>query len=294
MNNKCPICKSTDIKLFDYPTAKNNLFKNLNILLCNTCIFRCVIDPIDPKELELYYRNEYSSEHECRTRYGKPEEYFSSEKNMFKAGRSSYQLDLAEKYFRKINDRSVLPKKILDFGAGFGTTLFLAGSKWPNAECYAIEQDESMYPYLDYINADKTTTSDCADIDVLISSQSLEHVDIFSIGGMLESMKNVLSPNGIILIDVPNNSFSSDTQYQMHVHEPHLLFFSKKSLSKLFKSYGFKILFISEYGDIISKNQINRMYNFMLKGLHRLGVLPLHPRYSIKDGKGLRMVVCKK
>jgi SAM-dependent methyltransferase len=238
-------CGSDRSVSIPYPMPRNPLFRDLRIELCRDCGLGAVRKSIKPEKLRQYYVSEYAG-HAGRHAAPAPENYFSDTAVMFKPKRSLSQLRLAK------GSLAAAPKRILDLGAGFGTTLFLARRDfWPQAELIAIEPDRSMSSYLSAAGCCQVLSIDDVEprsCDLIIASHVLEHYQADEIGDVLAQLRLLLARRGTLLVEVPNSDFSDDPTIAAHSHEPHLLFFSKKALGSLLTRHGFKVTFLASAG----------------------------------------------
>ncbi|MEQ8356258.1 MAG: class I SAM-dependent methyltransferase [Kiloniellaceae bacterium] len=233
--------------MIDYPMPVSELFSDLKIGLCPKCGLGAVLSQIDAQRLHLYYEQDYAKLAKRHQRPA-PAAYFADPAHMFKPQRSRSQLRLAASHL------SCTPRRILDLGAGFGTTLHLARAEfWPEAELTAIEPDLSMAPYLHTVGAEVVPGIEQAaqnSYNLIIASHVLEHYQAFEIMELLHSVRKLLAPRGIVVAEVPNSDFAAYPDIAGHSHEPHLLFFSQESFTSLFKACGLPILFASTVGSL--------------------------------------------
>ncbi len=240
----------------DYPLPRNVLFQGLQVAVCRDCGFGTVPERIDPERLQNYYRCEYAG-HAERGLMPLPVKYFSDTAEMFKPQRSLSQLRLANRHLTKAPDR------ILDLGAGFGTTLYLARRDfWPEAELIAVEPDSTMGEYL--ATAGCRQISDLNDAvpasyDLIIASHVLEHYQADDIGRVLARIRSLLAPSGMLLAEVPNSDFSVYQEIAGHSHEPHLLFFSQRAFGSLLENHGFHIRFLESVGSLRRRSVSSRL-----------------------------------
>ena len=106
------------------------------------------------------------------------------------------------------------------------------------------------------------------EIDLIWMSHSLEHIHPLDLDQTIKSFYNALAKNGRIFIEIPNDI--ANLEFLL----PHVLFFKKEGLIKLFQNHGFKVVAISsinEKNDTIEKNKPtkisdeNNNSNFFLK-----------------------------
>lgn len=268
--NVCKICNSKSIHSHFY-NSNTKTFNKKEILKCSYCNFHFNIS-ISQNDLNYYYQKEYNSNDFCRSElFSTPAEYFSQEKNQFKPGRSKLHINLLKKF-------SVRSKKlnILDCGAGLGTTLYWASKYLDKPTLNAYENDITSKNYLRYIGSNIITgdpevslNTYPAQFDVIIMSHFLEHLSINILNSFLDVVHDKLKPNGIVLVEVPNDNWNL-YPHKKHANPPHTCFFSKKSLYNLF-SKKFKVNFVNTYGYRLNKN-INifgRIYDKLYSKFYR-------------------------
>ena len=71
-------------------------------------------------------------------------------------------------------------------------------------------------------------------------SHSLEHIHPNDLNKIIKNYYNALNPGGKIFIEIPDDFKTG------YLYFPHTLFFTKKSLSKLFQNFKYKITAVSE------------------------------------------------
>lgn len=244
-------CSAVQSHSIAYPHPRSPIFNDLTVAVCRNCGLGTVEQSINPAELQRYYQQDYAGL-AGRDEKPEPESYFSDTGMMFKPQRSLSQLRLARKRVKQA------PRVILDLGAGFGTTLYLARRDfWPEATLIAVEPDLSMERYLEMAGANQVSSLaevENGSCDLIIASHVLEHYQGEELAGVLAELRSVLAPGGTLLAEVPNSDFSSDIGIAGHSHEPHLLFFSKRAFGNIFGKSGFRVSFLSTVGPSRSRS----------------------------------------
>ena len=242
---QCLICGNAAAAALAYPHPKSELFEGLEVCLCRSCGMGWVDRQLDPARLHAYYAEDYA-QHAKRVQRPGPEAYFGAPEQMFKPQRSRAQLRLAQERLARP------PRRLLDFGAGFGTTLYLARKEFrPETTLVAVEPDLSMKPYLEFIaaeiveNLDQVATASC---DLIIASHVIEHYQSAEVEEVLQKLRACLAPDGLLVAEVPNSDFQAYPDIAGHSHEPHLLFFSQKAFAALFTAAGFSVPCVSTTG----------------------------------------------
>lgn len=157
------------------------------------------------------------------------------------------------KIIDKIQNAVHRPLRILDAGCGDGINLAML-TQIPTAEIFAIdynpirvERVKENFPDVKISQQDMTNLNmKEKDFDIILCSQVLEHIpnDIDA----LFQLKNILAPEGILLVGVPNEGCFL-ARIRNHILEPyisrttdHVHFYTEKELLKKFKSTGLCIL----------------------------------------------------
>ncbi|MEO5335009.1 MAG: class I SAM-dependent methyltransferase [Magnetococcus sp. YQC-5] len=185
----------------------------------------------------------------------KSDRYSQSFRYMHKPHRQMMHLCYASSIYRKLNGYGLpstqhpapstqhpAPLTILDIGTGFGNCLYFAKTFfWKDVELLAYEPDETMMPYLHHIGAKMVTLEaiKSSSVDIVFSSQSMEHVEVLESIRIMSEIRRVLRPKGILSLEVPNVSFKTHACHHSASHEPHLLFFSIQSLRRFVEKFNF-------------------------------------------------------
>jgi len=217
MNQKCPLCSNNKVILQD---------KKLSVFYCNSCNHRFTL--LEKKEQEKYTPKYFSDTH----------------KNWF--GYPNYRL--FSYVLRKLPRRKI---KLLDVGCGNGSFLKYVLGKKNNIELHGIDLVENNYPDINFIKADISKVSINEKFDVIVSFQTIEHID--NPHRFIKILKNMLKDNGIIFIDTINsgslmNIMSEHIKklwrvpYERVYDHHHLNHFSKQSLRKLMKTEKFEVI----------------------------------------------------
>ncbi len=139
-------------------------------------------------------------------------------------------------YKKCIQHRHGKTLDVLDYGGGNGANMRPFLEKGHN--CYIVDYNKNIIQGIRHIGAD----IDCVDFtlkfDTIICSHVLEHVSEFS--RLINKLKHLLTPNGIIYAEVPLEVFAGIPIENDPV--THINFFTLNSLSNLFLSQGFEIL----------------------------------------------------
>jgi len=234
----CPACDHTHVRIAPYPHPTTSKFGTLLSAWCANCGFGWT--PSIPFDLGDYYAKEYAVVNRRGDRGLSPEQYFAALSRPVDqvpgryrnyATRARFQIDEIEKHTP--SDYS-----ILDFGSGPGYALYFSRAKVK----HAVELDEQSRKYLDYQGVSRVSleSQKAETYDAVLSSHSLEHLEIQSLYPTLDHMWRVLRPGGILYVEVPVGLYSAS-----HINkgqEPHTLFFSVGSLKRVIERAGFSAI----------------------------------------------------
>ncbi|MDC0192766.1 class I SAM-dependent methyltransferase, partial [Alphaproteobacteria bacterium] len=236
MKAKCFICNNENLIIRN--RYLNSTLFNKKLYSCSSCEFSFLF-PLSQEYLEDFYSTEYVKDFN-RTLINKdPKEYFKNENNQFRRNRSLRHVNTVKKY-KNIKDKL----NILDIGAGLGTTLYYSKKLFKDSKLYAYENDISMFKYLEEIDTNITTGSlKNLDnkyfnfFDIIYCSHFIEHISNEELINFVQILNRILKKNGILLLETPNdNYFKYPLLLNKKPHPHHTIFFSKKSLNKLFKN----------------------------------------------------------
>jgi hypothetical protein len=256
--NICPICNSHIVvyKKYDHHLENKNVISllkqliksilkrillkanifNGTIIVCESCGYG-IMENIPPVEkLKNYYKTSY-----WNWRSIKPVEISNNEyKNDCRA---NAQLKFISQY-SLINGF----QNSLEIGAGPAYASLLLRNINHNIKLHICEPGKQWINYYENFNlikiADYFPFESEIIFDYIHTSHWLEHVS--DINQTLLTLNKMLEINGYLFVEVPN----TETEYwNLDIKDsPHIHFFTKKSLIKLFEKFGFSCLSIGEYG----------------------------------------------
>jgi 2-polyprenyl-3-methyl-5-hydroxy-6-metoxy-1,4-benzoquinol methylase len=233
--SNCPLCSnSNNVLLSQYPGE----FLSCNELhSCPNCELIFAFEQPSEKDLNNYYSNDFYSK--------KITDPFKPSFLELGYRLSLTRLDLIKKNTSVLNQQS----RVLDVGAGnasFGRALH---SIRDDAIYDAVEVDSDVrarydsqinthYKFLTEINR--------SDYDLISINNVLEHIT--DPAGFIGLAYKLLKDQGYIFIEVPYR----DNIYKSSL-EPHILFWTKNSLSFLLETTGFKMIFCDTAGMSLEK-----------------------------------------
>jgi len=244
----CQICAGNIISEASYlDTYGHTLFQDKMMLVCQECGFGQIYPEIEKNKLNDFYENFWRSE--ASPAFLDFKEWALS-KTILDA-RSLSQLLLGAQYLKNKKEYS-----FLDIGPGIGWSFISAQHILADVKLFTIELCREAKDYYSK-NLDKITIvnnfGELGDkMDVVLMSHSLEHFSIHDIDELFVDIHSILTDNGILIIEVPNEM---KMPYRDN-HTPHLSFFSLESLQKLVGKFEhkFELCFIDTADMLLSED----------------------------------------
>jgi len=255
VQSKCPICSNTNTQevlrheyfpYFTVPVTKEDKSVILqkysseqltSPLVVNVCVEcpHCYLDPLpDQSIVDYLYSNFYS--------------YPSPLKGQFQPERDDRFLQFFEENVTPLCKERTL-NRILEVGCFDGYVLFHLQKKGFNvtgcdpSEGAEIGQEHGVNILRKFFDADEFLSKEIT-FDVVISRHFVEHVTYPP--EWIQSLKKILSPNGLLVVETPNVSFYLERGLLEVFSLQHLQGFSSESLEKIFVSEGLKSMTIEE------------------------------------------------
>ncbi len=230
----CPICNSENKKLLFRqkfsPLSDGSLLTGYDVVVCESCGF-CFADDIpEQNEFDSYYQE--MSKYEYQDTQGKESNF---DEDRFK---------VIAKFISPFIPKS--QSRILDIGCATGGLLSILKNKGynnlfgldPSPFCAKFAQKLYNIPVFTHNLWNFPLPSQ--PFDCIILSGVLEHIRNLNLA--LDKMSSLLSPEGILFIEVPDASRFMDCQdapFQQFSNE-HIDFFSSTSLNNLLAINGWK------------------------------------------------------
>lgn len=259
---KCNVCDSENFKV---------LFKvnEHRIVRCRKCSLTYVNPRLKKDKLYDIYNKEYFSNEQFNKK--KPKEIYGY-------GLYIKEKDNIEKSFKKILEDIERYKKrgqILDVGCATGFFLNLCKKKrW---DAYGVDMSKFAIDYakkefglknlyhgdLDKINLKKSS------FDVITMFDVIEHLE--DPKKMLSDINSLLKKKGMVVITTPDSGsipaklLGKNWEEYKRARE-HVYFFSRKTLTKILKKTGFKVVKIKSAGRYLDLNSTMRRLNIQLNG----------------------------
>ena len=252
----CWACNQTDVSKTPFIEGwGHKLFDDLQIQVCASCGFGSVINELSGESLDAYYDEVYRSS-------SSPMYFNFAQQRPNQLEMRAYAQMLLAKPF--IN--SGLPINILDVGAGPGGSYHAAREIFPNSKMFFLDNNIEIITYykkwFDVTVLEDLTTVD-EKFDLILMSHSLEHFSANGMRGLLENLRQCLTENGRLVVEVPHCDFriASHLDGIERVNDtPHLQFFSIDSLVNIVSSSkGLSIEFVDSVGRILNSRMPNDM-----------------------------------
>jgi len=230
----CPICGDTAFK--DYLSAKDHTvtLETFQIKQCNNCGFLITTPRPTESEISKYYQSEKYISHS-----GTRHSLFDKIYHLARRISLNWKFKLIEGL---VNKKSSL----LDYGCGTGEFLKYMQSKDYNV--IGIEPSDAAREKANKILDGKVFKTlnhlDDNSLDVITLWHVLEHVH--QLNDTLQNLKKLLTPNGLIIIAVPNPQSKDSKKYKNYwagYDVPrHLWHFTQETLQELLFKNGMKIV----------------------------------------------------
>lgn len=233
----CPACASAETFVTAYPYPRTRAFARVVCSWCRRCGFGWV--PALPFSLSSYYEHEYAVANRG-DRADDPARYFAELSGALGEARPHLvrYAERAQSQIAAIERLAPPSYDILDYGSGPGYALFFSRALTK----HAVEPDGASAKYLEYLGVARLSLEDLVEnrYDVVLSSHSLEHLELCELYPTLERLHAALRPGGIFLCEVPSGALTQASIERRH--EPHTLFFNAESLRAVFENAGFVII----------------------------------------------------
>jgi len=248
----CVCCDSNHIKLY-----KNTSFFKLPTMKCTNCSYHFLQFKKDNFDIKKYYSETYwpvfRNIHNKKKLDGIVDTVYLIKK-LPKPLRNIIELtgvrrSLAYSQFNYISPY-VKGKKLLELGSGEGFLLELFEKKGFNV--FGIEPSKDNLSIIDKkLKNGKCVVGYIEDsfnlkkqFDIIVLSHVLEHV--MDCKQALIGLKDLLTPDGIIFIEVPNCQNNQALEDSINT-QPHIHHFTKTSLIQLIQKCGFSVVKIDTF-----------------------------------------------
>ncbi|HTE34222.1 MAG TPA: class I SAM-dependent methyltransferase [Chryseolinea sp.] len=230
---ECPICAGTVFNKFltiqDYSVTR----ETFDIIRCTSCQF-LITSPI-PADLDRYYQSSSYVSHAT-----KPKSLIDKIYHLVRRFTLRWKVNLIKKR------TTAHPLRVLDYGCGTGD--FLTACQAQGWEIAGVEPSAAARA----VAAERTRSTIASDLKQLKSDNFhvitlwhvLEHVS--DLNGILQQLKDKLTPTGIIFIAVPNHNSNDAKHYQQtwaaYDVPRHLWHFSQDTMHLLLAKHQLKLV----------------------------------------------------
>ncbi len=247
----CGCCDSSPVRPYRANTCPGqSLFGRAWLHECAQCGLVQIFPLPTPGKLNEYYTSDYRSGYLYGIDVANVEKFPND--NLFYLNRGRSIADLLVPHVQQSGPQT------LDVGAGYGHVLYGLREKFPQADCSAIEFSDVCVTHLKSLSfqvhsctADQLLSQTEQFFDLVTLSHVLEH--LLDPRTVLELIHARLAPGGVLYIEVPNIPSDSLLRYPDHVwapryDEPHITFFSMRTLQNLLETAGFEVRFFDTAG----------------------------------------------
>jgi len=242
MNDKCPVCESTDFEIRGQYRAHHGMLKGLDRAECLNCgMFFAT--PM-PSQLAI---DDYNSSYFDTAHGGQNQSRLAS---AFFSGIAKLRVAHLRRY---LIEHNIVVNSVMECGPGLGHFARNWLALIPNCVYYALETDQSCHKPLGNIGVtvvEEQSELHGEKLDLVVMSHVLEHVA--QPADFISSSCRNLKKGGGLFIEVPCNDWKHKS-----LDEPHLLFFDKEPLRHLLSSQGFTNIELSYHGTAITELQVN-------------------------------------
>lgn len=245
---KCPICRgvglTTSLRYHNTHWPDLHYFDNLCIIGCEGCGFGFTWPELPDQTVNEFYTYQYR----------RPGSLFyidfigMRDRPMQLDARASAQLLLAQHYVKFREGDS-----FIELGPGNGGALNVAEKILPNPNIIGIELNLGAATAFKRIYGAKVYSSVQEAMStgyrgkICLLSHSLEHFKLSWLKTTIRDIKNLLEPDGVLIIEVPLVDVRKHRDRECY-EAPHFLFFSLESIKLLFESNGWSVLHIDSCG----------------------------------------------
>jgi len=289
----CPVCNAgcirADLVAKDY-TVSN---ENFDIWACDNCDLKYTDNIPEQSAIGKYYQSSNYISH-SDTKAGVINKLYHKVR--------THTLKTKRKLIEKFTQKS--RGEILDIGCGTGA--FLNNMQQADWKITGLEPDENAIKTANSLynifpkNPDELFSLPSNNFDAITMWHVLEHVH--QLQEYIEQLKNLIKPDGVIFIAVPNyQSFDAEVygaHWAAYDVPRHLYHFSPKSMEKLVSLHGLKIKthkpmwFDSFYVSMLSEKYKNNKNNIIKAAIVGL-ISNLNAVFNIKKCSSIIYIIEK-
>jgi hypothetical protein len=256
----CPLCTSPSSKFIKPYAHNSDFFQDKEIREC----FNCSMQYIYPMPKEEDW-NAYNTSYFMNAHGGL----------ITSPWIKAYNIGVAKVRFCQIIDwiktSQIEVKSILEIGPGQGFLMREWLTHFPETKYYVVESDSSTHAELSHFGGviiPSEKIQSIAPVNLIIATHVIEHT--LKPIDFLSHFCSALSLDGGVFIEAP----CRDHLYK-NIHEPHVQFFDKNSLSLCFDAVGLTRHNIFYSGDRIKNLRQNALIKNLIVKLQRLTKIPL-------------------
>lgn len=233
----CPICSREAVftkgKLKSGKHYEDAIFDDVETASCSRCRSTWAVNPPSGEELSRFYNDNYRI-----ARIGKKQKeswphWDTRAASLIALGR----------LFTPVRPGLIF----LDIGPGGGEALGLAQYMLPKPRLACIEYSQAAIKFyrsvLPQIYAQNSLAKVAEKfenkVQFIYAAHSFEHFSIEDLWADLVRIRDLLTPSGVLVCEVPN--VDSAAFEKAHNHVPHLIFFSQVGLRRLLYASGFDV-----------------------------------------------------
>lgn len=264
----CPVCDQRNFSYYlttkDYTVTK----EEFELIKCSNCNLIITCPRPAPETIGKYYASENYISHS-----GKSQTLFDKIYLTVRKFTLRWKYQLIKDYFPR-------PANLLDFGSGTGEFLhYMKGNSW---NVFGIEPNDTAREKANHLLGNKVSQDllflKNNSIEVITLWHVLEH--IHDLNNTIQKLKHLLTPDGLIIIAVPNpqshDTAHYDNAWAGYDVPRHLWHFSQKTMELLFKKNGLELVDIrpmkldSFYISLLSEGYKNPVQSKILTGIKAL------------------------
>ena len=223
----CPVCSSNNIKKISRVKKETGYFKKkifVTLRICQNCSFVFQSPRILKSYLDRYYKKSNNAS-------GKT--FFLENKRNYKYGLNYRRFD-----FLKANTNYVNKKKISIIEIGSSSNVFLNLFNDKRFDLNAVEPSKqkkikTIKQYNEVFEKIKFKKR----FDIIASFHTLEH--IYDINIFLQKISEIITPNGVLFIEVPNGLKMGFLTIEDYYPFEHMSYFNAENLKIILRKYKF-------------------------------------------------------
>ena len=246
--NKCVSCGNeiffTSPYINNQTSSRTISWDKLTVKCCSNCGLGFAFPLVTAEQLLTFYREDYHSD---------PKSYSNTFfTRHLHSGYLSQALNVS--LFADVSQQPEI--NYLDIGCGaFGQSFNAFAKVYANKKInyFGIDADPLVKKMLEkngiaWLGEDYHSLKNCGkQFDIITLSHCLEHLALEDASNFLEGVRDFLTKDGVLFIEVPHDDFRVQ-QRQSKPSAPHTLFFTPEALSNISSARGYSVLFCRAVG----------------------------------------------